>query len=54
MEHKQEIRQIALTLQDIKDKAPKEYEEIKKVILDKYTDIHYRDTILTILGELED
>lgn len=30
MEHKQEVREIALVLQGIKDKAPKDYEKIKK------------------------
>ena len=30
MGYNQEIKGVALALQDIKDKAPKEYEEIKK------------------------
>lgn len=30
MEHKQEIWEIALALQEIKEKAPQKYEEIKK------------------------
>lgn len=30
MEHKQEISEITQILQEIKDKAPKEYEKIKK------------------------
>lgn len=35
MEHKQEIREIALALQEIKEKAPQKYEEIKKEVLIK-------------------
>ncbi len=30
MEYKQEIREIAQILQELKEKAPKEYEKIKK------------------------
>ena len=54
MEHKQEIREITLILQELKEKAPQKYEQIKKEILIKYAEINYIDTFLRILKELGD
>lgn len=54
MEHKQEIREITQILKEIKEKAPKKYEQIKKEILTKYAEISYIDSLLRISKEIDD
>lgn len=52
MEHKQEIRQITQALEDIREKAPQKYVQIKKYILIKHAEINFIDTFLRISKEL--
>lgn len=54
MEHKEEVRKIALILQELKDKAPKKYEQIKKEILIKHKEIKLIDTFLRMSKELRE
>lgn len=52
MEHKQEDREIALILKEMKEKAPQKYEQIKKEIMIKHAEINLIDTFLRISKEL--
>ena len=52
MGYNQEIKRVALALQEIKDKAPQKYEQIKKEIMIKHAEINLIDTFLRISKEL--
>lgn len=54
MEHNQEIRQITQALEDIREKAPQKYEQIKKEILIKHKEIKLIDTFLRMSKELRE
>lgn len=43
MGYNQEVREVALALQEIKDKAPQKYEEIKKEVLIKIEEKKLRE-----------
>lgn len=52
MGYNQEVREITQLLQEIKEKAPQKYEQIKKEIIIKYKEINLIDTFLRISKEL--
>lgn len=53
MEHKQEISEITQILQEIKDKAPQKYEQIKKEVIIKYREMNLMDNFFKISKELD-
>ncbi|MDU1414788.1 MAG: hypothetical protein E6929_18470 [Clostridium sp.] len=53
MGYNQEVREVALALQEIKDKAPQKYEQIKKEVIIKYREMNLMDNFLKISKELD-
>lgn len=53
MGYNQEIGQITQALEDIREKAPQKYVQIKKEILIKHAEINLIDTFLKISKELD-
>lgn len=53
MGYNQEVGEITQILQEIKDKAPQKYEQIKKEVIIKYREMNLMDNFLRISKELD-